>query len=81
VVSFAVILLRRREPDLHRAFRVPGYPVTPVLSIAACVVVITGLPWETFAYFAAWVAVMMAFYFAYGIKHSNLEPYPRGDEV
>ncbi|WP_240640909.1 APC family permease [Nocardioides ferulae] len=80
VVSAAVILLRRRQPDMHRAFRVPGYPVTPLLSIAACVFVITGLPWQTFGYFAAWVAVMLVFYLAYGIKHSNLEPYPRGDE-
>ena len=28
-----------------------------------------------------WVAVMLVFYFTYSIKHSNLEPYPRGDEV
>lgn len=31
----AVVVLRRREPDLERPFPVPGYPVTPVLFCAA----------------------------------------------
>lgn len=81
VVSAAVIILRRREPDLKRNFKVPGYPVTPILSVAACLFVMSGLQWITFAVFAGWVGVVLLFYFAYGIKHSNLEPYPRSDEV
>lgn len=80
VVSLAVILLRRRQPDLHRAFSVPLYPLTPILSIVACAVVISGLSATTFLAFAIWVGVFLLFYLAYGIKHSNLEPYPRGDE-
>lgn len=81
VVSLAVIILRRREPNLHRPFRVPGYPVTPILSIAACLFVMSGLPWYTFVAFVIWVGAFLVFYFAYGIKHSNLEPYPRSDEI
>ena len=80
VVSVAVILLRRREPDLPRSFKVPGYPVTPLLSIAACVFVISGLHWVTFVFFGLWVGAVLIFYFAYSIKHSNLEPYPDGTE-
>ena len=34
VVSVGVMVLRRRAPDLPRGFKVPGYPVTPILSIA-----------------------------------------------
>lgn len=79
VVSIAVILLRRREPDLPRSFKVPGYPVTPLLSIAACVFVISGLHWVTFVFFGLWVGVVLIFYFSYSIKHSNLEPYPDGE--
>lgn len=79
VVSVAVILLRRREPDLPRSFKVPGYPVTPLLSIAACVFVISGLHWVTFVFFGLWVGVVLIFYFSYSIKHSNLEPYPDGE--
>ena len=80
VVSAAVIILRRREPDLKRAFRVPGYPVTPVVSILACLFVVSGLSGMTFLFFALWVGAVVVFYFAYGISHSNLEPYPKGDE-
>ncbi|CFD01770.1 amino acid ABC transporter [Mycobacterium tuberculosis] len=36
VVAVGVIVLRVREPDLPRGFKVPGYPVTPVLSVLAC---------------------------------------------
>lgn len=81
VVSATVIILRRREPDMHRPFKVPGYPVTPILSIVACLFVMFGLSWITFVAFAAWIGAFMVVYFAYGIKHSNLEPYPRSDEV
>ena len=31
VVSVGVIILRIREPDLPRGFKVPGYPVTPIV--------------------------------------------------
>ena len=57
----------------------PGYPVTPLLSIAACVFVISGLHWVTFVFFGLWVGVVLIFYFSYSIKHSNLEPYPDGE--
>lgn len=81
VVSLAVIILRRREPDLPRSFKVPGYPVTPVLSIAACVFVIAGLPALSYLLFALWVGTVLVFYFAYSIKHSNLEPYPSSEDT
>lgn len=72
VVSVAVIVLRRTRPDLPRAFRVPGYPVTPILSILACLYLITGLGWETYAWFAAWLVVVLAFYLLWGRRHSLL---------
>ncbi|MGI9091636.1 MAG: APC family permease [Gemmatimonadaceae bacterium] len=33
--ALSVFVYRRREPDAHRPFRVPGYPVTPVLFVAS----------------------------------------------
>jgi amino acid transporter len=72
VVSIGVMVLRRTRPDLPRAFRVPGYPVTPVLSILACLYLITGLGWSTYAWFAVWVAVVLAFYLLWGRRHSLL---------
>jgi len=72
VVSVGVIVLRRTRPDLPRAFRVPGYPVTPVLSIVACLYLISGLGWSTYAWFAVWLAVVLAFYLLWGRRHSKL---------
>lgn len=72
IVSVAVIILRRREPDLPRTFKVPGYPVTPILSLLGCLWIITQLRWPTLLVFVVWVAAMLVFYFTYGIKHSHL---------
>ncbi len=52
VVSVGVIILRVREPDLPRGFKVPGYPVTPVLSILACAYILYSLHWYTWIAFA-----------------------------
>ncbi|GAA2789009.1 amino acid permease [Saccharopolyspora taberi] len=72
VVSAGVIVLRRTRPDLERGFRVPGGPVVPVLSIAACLYLIYELPVETYLMFAIWLAVALTWYFGYSVKHSKL---------
>lgn len=72
VVSAAVIILRVREPDLARGFKVPGYPVTPVLSMAACGYILYSLHWYTWIAFSGWVAVALIFYLVWGRRHSAL---------
>ena len=72
VVSVGVILLRIREPDLPRGFRVPGYPVTPVLAIVACVYILASLRWYTWVAFACWVSVVLVYYFVWARHHSAL---------
>jgi APA family basic amino acid/polyamine antiporter len=56
IVSLGVIILRRTQPDLPRGYRVPLYPVVPVVSVAFCGYLIIGLPLDTWALFAVWVA-------------------------
>lgn len=72
VVSVGVIVLRIREPDLPRAFRVPGYPVTPILSVLACGYILVSLHWYTWVAFSGWVAVALVFYLVWGRHHSAL---------
>lgn len=72
VVSVGVIILRVREPDLPRGFKVPFYPVTPVLSVLACGYILISLPWYTWLAFSGWVSVVLVFYFVWGRKHSAL---------
>jgi APA family basic amino acid/polyamine antiporter len=72
VVSIAVMILRHREPDLPRGFKVPLYPVVPILSILGCFWIIQNLRALTIYVFLVWVAVVLVWYFVYGIKHSHL---------
>src|SRR5215212_8482973 len=72
VVSVGVIVLRRTQPDLPRGFKVPRYPVTPILSIAGCFWIIKDLRAVTIYVFLIWASVALAWYFFYGIRHSTV---------
>ena len=69
-VSIGVIVLRVREPDLERGFKVPFYPITPILSVAACLLVLWGLHWYTWIAFGAWVGVALLFW-AFWSRHRS----------
>jgi len=51
LVSLGVIVLRYKEPDRLRGFRVPFGPVIPILSVVFCVLLMTGLPVITWVRF------------------------------
>ena len=72
IVSAGVLWMRKTQPDAHRGFRAPGVPVTPILAIVFCCVLIAGLNWETWVRFVVWFALGLIVYFAYGRKHSRL---------
>ena len=73
VVSAGVIILRRTRPDMQRGFKVPFYPVLPILSILACLYLITNLGLTIFELFGIWLVIGAVFYFAYSARHSRLE--------
>jgi amino acid transporter len=72
VVSIGVMVLRRTHPELPRGFKVPLYPVIPILSILGCLWIIKDLRAVTIWVFLIWLAVALVWYFAYGFKHSHL---------
>ncbi len=72
LVCFGVIILRVKEPARHRAFKVPFSPITPLLGIAACIFLMSGLPMLTWIRFIAWLLLGLVVYFSYGVKHSLL---------
>lgn len=78
IVSIGVIVLRVREPDLPRAFKVPGYPVTPALSVLACGYILASLHWYTWIAFSGWVTAALIFYLVWGRRHSALNPPAEG---
>ncbi|MFJ7150829.1 amino acid permease [Streptomyces sp. NPDC100445] len=72
VVNICVIALRRREPGLTRSFRVPLYPVAPVLGVAFCLYLMYETGWRTWIQFAGFLAAGLLVYGAYGRRHSTL---------
>jgi len=72
IVSLGVIILRRTQPNLPRGYRVPFYPLVPVVSVAACAYLISGLPLDTWLLFAAWAAAACVVYFGYSVRKSKL---------
>jgi amino acid transporter len=72
VVSIGVIVLRRRSPGLPRGFKVPGYPLTPILSIAGCFWIIKDLRAVTIYVFVIWASVALLWYLFYGRRNSAL---------
>jgi len=72
LVSLGVIALRVREPERARPFRCPGYPVTPLLSAASCIVLMAGLPATNWWRLAVWLAIGLVIYFSYGARRSRL---------
>jgi len=73
VICASVILLRVRKPDLPRTFRTPWVPVVPLIGIAFSIWLLSELALVTWMVFLIWVAIGLAVYFGYGIRHSKLE--------
>jgi APA family basic amino acid/polyamine antiporter len=72
LVSLAVIILRKKRPDLHRAFRCPGVPVIPALAIIFCITLMTFLSWHTWVAFVIWLLIGLVVYFGYARSRSLL---------
>lgn len=78
LVSAGILIMRHTQPDLHRGFKAPGVPFTPIISIIFCLTLVAGLNWETWVRFFVWLALGMALYFGYGRRHSHLNPNYKG---
>jgi amino acid transporter len=72
VVSIGVMVLRYTQPDLPRGFKVPLFPVIPLLSIVGCFWIIKDLRAVTIYVFFIWTAVALVWYFLYGRRNSTL---------
>lgn len=73
LVSIGVVVLRRANPDLRRAFRVPFVPLVPILAVFFCGYLVYSLPLVTKIGFITWLAVGAIVYFLYGRPRSLLE--------
>jgi APA family basic amino acid/polyamine antiporter len=72
VVSAGVIALRRSQPERPRGFKVPLVPFVPALSILFCLLLMLGLPLETWIRFFVWLVIGLTIYFTFGRRASRL---------
>jgi APA family basic amino acid/polyamine antiporter len=72
LVCLGILILRSREPERRRTFRVPWSPVLPLLGVVSCIYLMLGLPWITWIRFGLWLVVGMVVYFSYGFRRSRL---------
>ena len=71
IVCGGVLILRRREAGLTRAFRTPLSPAIPVLGILSCFTLMASLDILTWIRLVVWMAIGLVIYFLYGRFHSE----------
>ncbi|HEU4995139.1 MAG TPA: amino acid permease [Gemmatimonadaceae bacterium] len=77
IVCAGIWILRRRSPDLPRAFKTPAVPLVPILGIISCLALMAGLPHDTWIRLIVWLLIGFVIYFTYGRKNSKLSnPQP-----
>jgi basic amino acid/polyamine antiporter, APA family len=71
LVSAGVIVLRKKQPERKRGFKVPLVPFLPMVSIVCCLVLMLSLPLETWIRFFVWLVIGLFIYFLYGQKRTR----------
>jgi APA family basic amino acid/polyamine antiporter len=72
VVCITVLILRIQKPEMPRPFRCPLLYVVAPAGVIVNVAMMLFLPLVTWVRLFVWMAIGMAFYFAYGYRHSIL---------
>lgn len=72
LVCIGVWVMRKKMPDLPRAFKTPMVPLVPILGIVVCLFMMVFLPMDTWIRLLVWMLIGMDIYLAYGVKNSHL---------
>jgi APA family basic amino acid/polyamine antiporter len=70
LVAIGILILRVRNPGLHRPFRAPAIWFVAPAAVLSCGYLMAELPMITWARFGIWLAIGLAIYFMYGVRHS-----------
>lgn len=73
LVCGGVITLRKRQPKLHRPYKMPYGALLPILGMISCGALMAFLPAHTWLRFGLWLLIGIVFYFAYSLQHSKLK--------
>jgi APA family basic amino acid/polyamine antiporter len=74
IVCITVIYLRYTRPEMHRVFRTPLFPFTPVLGAVMCLFLLMSLMAHeaTRNFFVVYLVGGILLYFVYGMWHSKI---------
>ena len=72
MVAIALLVLRSRDPERKRSFRVPAAWLIAPLTIAGCVFLFLNLPYEAMLFLPGWGLLGIVIYFAYSRSRSHL---------
>ena len=73
IVCLSVVWLRTTHPEIPRGFKVPLYPVLPILGIISCFALIFTVETRVLVFFGWYVLAAIILYFVYGIRNSRLQ--------
>jgi basic amino acid/polyamine antiporter, APA family len=82
MVSIAVVVLRRTNPEQPRPFKTPGIyaggliPIVPVLGVLFNGYMMYKLGWINWARLIIWLVIGLVVYFTYSIKNSKVQALP-----
>ncbi|HKV08822.1 MAG TPA: amino acid permease [Thermoanaerobaculia bacterium] len=81
IVCAAVLIMRKKYPNVHRPFRCPWVPVVPVLGVLTCLMLMFSLPSDNWWRLLIWLGIGFVIYFSYGQKHSVMHNYTAEDRA
>ena len=72
LVCVGVWVMRKKMPDLPRAFKTPMVPLVPILGIFVCLFMMVFFPMDTWIRLLVWMLIGLDIYLVYGVKNSHL---------
>jgi APA family basic amino acid/polyamine antiporter len=79
LVCIGIWVLRVKQPDAPRTFRVPMVPLIPILGVATCLFMMAFLPVDTWVRLIVWMAIGIVIYFLYSKDRSVLRKSGKGE--
>jgi len=73
IVCAGVWVIRRTDPQLPRPFKTPWVPFVPIMGMAISLLMMIGLPGDTWLRLIIWLILGMVLYFGYGRYHSRVQ--------
>lgn len=72
IVCFGILVLRYKQPLLHRPFKTPFVPWIPLAGTLCCIVQMLIFPAVSWWQMFIWMLIGCVIYFSYGIKNSKI---------